>query len=95
MPKSLVYSYKTIDQSYMELKRKTQQLETMMGEQEQDQDFGRVSRSSWKNVQDDTPGNENLLNNKENNHGLFSKFLSFIGCVQRDNNPSTRLSVQN
>jgi len=68
MPKSLVYSYKTIDQSYMELKRKTQQLETMMGEQEQDQDFGRVSRSSWKNVQDDTPGNENLLNNKEVNN---------------------------
>ena len=63
MPKSLVYSYKTIDQSYLELKRKTQQLETMMGDQEVE--AARVSRSSWKNIQDDTFGDGNLLDHKE------------------------------
>lgn len=53
MPKSLLYSSKTLDQSYSELKRKTQQLETIMGD-EADLEVERVSRSSWKNVREDS-----------------------------------------
>jgi len=54
MPKELLYSSKTLDQSYSELRRKTQQLETIMGGGEADLEIERVSRSSWKNVREDT-----------------------------------------
>jgi len=58
MPKSLIYSYKTMDQSMAELRKKTEQLETIIGEKDLTPE--RVSRASWKNVQDTSIINESV-----------------------------------
>jgi len=80
MPKSLIYSYKTMDQSMAELRKKTEQLETIIGEKDLTPE--RVSRASWKNVQDTSIINESVQT--QNSGGLFSKFLAMMGCVERD-----------
>ena len=57
LPKELVYTYKTIDQSYSELQKKTQELQTYFKESEFDEEEEevRVSRPSYKQRREITP----------------------------------------
>jgi len=69
MPKSLIYNYKTMDQSMAELRKKTQELEAIIG----DKDPERVSRASWKNVQDDSIYEKSIQKNQNVNFSFYDK----------------------
>jgi len=74
MPKSLIYNYKTMDQSMAELRKKTQELEAIIG----DKDPERVSRASWKNVQDDSIYEKSIQKNQNVNFSSMIKTNLFV-----------------
>ena len=74
MPKSLIYNYKTMDQSMAELRKKTQELEAIIG----DKDPERVSRASWKNIQDDSIYEKSIQKNQNVNFSSMIKTNLFV-----------------